>query len=683
MSSRPRPTIPYLPHPPSLRFSLAVLLILSIGLLHLGSYLTTLTEVHTFDALSYVLDVDRKPWQELFHPHHIAYGPLGAAIRTLSHALGWQGSALVPLQVVNAVVGAVGVSCFCALIYHATRRLDLVLCGGLLLGSSYAYWYYAVEVEVYTIAALFLILCLWLMVSIAQQPTLPARRPLILLGVAQGMAILFHQTNVLLSLPIGILLLCCFFSRRPPTYRPTFLAGAMFGWYLLPLGLMSAGSYLLVGFGFSDFGSWGEMWAWMTDYAQTGWWGGAVTHDSWADLGKGIAETIAQPFGAALGMLLLSLVLLFLPKLITRHGLLLIPLTAWLLTYGIFFFWWEPDNIEFWIASLPPALFIFILALEAGGRPWYTGVWATLVIGAAIWMFNHGSITLRGDSTQDDHRTIVHLLAEYSTPDDLLLVSDGLQELYLPFYEDHNNTWSINQAMWESATDWEQACERLQQRIDHALGRGLAVFLGQEVLFPQWEDTTFGDPILQRFGLAQEQVTQCFAPYLPDIELVDMDDDLPPFYRIPTAQEMVEERGGWSFTRHRWGWHAAHIREERFADAWYFTPDVDPNLVSPPISVAVEDYDAIEIRFGVSAATTATMKYELFFVDEQGLVHNEHVVQRTVERDEEQPHTYHISLEDREGWEGTMTGLRFDPVGEGDGGVVWVEWVRFISAADE
>jgi hypothetical protein len=30
-----------------------------------------------------------------------------------------------------------------------------------------------------------------------------------------------------------------------------------------------------------------------------------------------------------------------------------------------------------------------------------------------------------------------------------------------------------------------------------------------------------------------------------------------------------------------------------------------------------------------------------------------------------------------------MTGLRFDPVGEGDGGVVWVEWVRFISAADE
>jgi hypothetical protein len=43
-------------------------------------YLLTLTDVHTYDALSYILDVDRKPWPELFHPHHLAYGPFGALI---------------------------------------------------------------------------------------------------------------------------------------------------------------------------------------------------------------------------------------------------------------------------------------------------------------------------------------------------------------------------------------------------------------------------------------------------------------------------------------------------------------------------------------------------------------------------------------------------------------------------
>jgi hypothetical protein len=45
-------------------------------LLTLAIYLTTLTQVHTFDALSYVTSVERKPWTEVFHPHHLAYGPL-------------------------------------------------------------------------------------------------------------------------------------------------------------------------------------------------------------------------------------------------------------------------------------------------------------------------------------------------------------------------------------------------------------------------------------------------------------------------------------------------------------------------------------------------------------------------------------------------------------------------------
>ena len=45
-------------------------------------YLATLTQVHTFDALSYVTSVERKPWTEVFHPHHLAYGPLGVWPRT-------------------------------------------------------------------------------------------------------------------------------------------------------------------------------------------------------------------------------------------------------------------------------------------------------------------------------------------------------------------------------------------------------------------------------------------------------------------------------------------------------------------------------------------------------------------------------------------------------------------------
>src|SRR5215468_8131553 len=98
--------------------------------LFLGSlliYLATLTQVHTFDALSYVTSVERKPWTELFHPHHLAYGPLGALAFALGRALGYTGGAALPLQLLNAVAGAAGVALLFAIVRRVTRRPDLGL----------------------------------------------------------------------------------------------------------------------------------------------------------------------------------------------------------------------------------------------------------------------------------------------------------------------------------------------------------------------------------------------------------------------------------------------------------------------------------------------------------------------------------------------------------------------------
>src|SRR6185436_6206650 len=75
-------------------------------------YLTTLTQVHTFDALSYVTSVERKLWTEVFHPHHLAYGPLGVLALHAGRALGYGGGAALPMQMVNALAGALGVALF-------------------------------------------------------------------------------------------------------------------------------------------------------------------------------------------------------------------------------------------------------------------------------------------------------------------------------------------------------------------------------------------------------------------------------------------------------------------------------------------------------------------------------------------------------------------------------------------
>jgi hypothetical protein len=118
-------------------------------------YLLTLTQVHTFDALSYVTSVERKPWTEVFHPHHLAYGPLGVLALSISRLLGYSGGAALPLQICNAAAGAAGVALFFVIVERHTGRADLSLIAALLLGAAYAYWYYAVEIEVYTVASLF------------------------------------------------------------------------------------------------------------------------------------------------------------------------------------------------------------------------------------------------------------------------------------------------------------------------------------------------------------------------------------------------------------------------------------------------------------------------------------------------------------------------------------------------
>jgi hypothetical protein len=40
--------------------------------------------------------------------------------------------------------------------------------------------------------------------------------------------------------------------------------------------------------------------------------------------------------------------------------------------------------------------------------------------------------------------------------------------------------------------------------------------------------------------------------------------------------------------------------------------------------------------------------------------------------------TYRIELAEQPGWRGTISRLRLDPVGVGDGGELRVEWVRLV-----
>lgn len=627
-------------------------------------YLSTLTQVHTFDALSYVTSVERKPWTEVFHPHHLAYGPLGELALAASVALGYHGGAALPMQAVNSFAGALGVACFFVLVRRRLQRVDLALVAAALLGCAYAYWYYAVEIEVYTVAALFLLVCLGLMLRILRQPspTLTA-----LLGLAQGGAILFHQTNVLLCAPI----LVCAVHDLLAARRARFMANASRAWlgrWLLYAGvlvLVVALPYFLVGVVISGFRSVDAFTAWLTEYARTGWWGGPITAKKWSDLGMGVADTLAQPGGALLWLLLAGLLVLHGRRIVRGHPTIAALALTWLLAYGAFFLWWEPDNIEFWIASLPPALLLLVLALHAQPR-WGAGVWIALAVAVTAFGWNYDSIRQRGNAATDLQRTIARGLAAQSTPADLLLVPDGLLELYLPYYEQHDNFLSLNQALFDNGDDWSRACGAVQQRIEAARHAGATALIADEVLHPPAD-------LMQRHHLQQSAVDACFAPYRAELLPLPMPPAAPTYWRLPRGQAQATG-GGWSFMVAAEGWQADNIADSRFANGWHFRPQVDPSLTSPLLDLHAEQFTAIEIRM---ANGTKARDAQLFYAGPDGQIAEQRSVRWTLEPTAD-PTTYRLDLRHAPGWQGTITRLRLDPVGVGDGGEMVLESVRLV-----
>ncbi|HEX5689238.1 MAG TPA: hypothetical protein VFX76_04515, partial [Roseiflexaceae bacterium] len=119
---------------------------------------------------------------------------------------------------------------------------------------------------------------------------------LALLGLAQGGAILFHQTNVLFCVPVFVFWITRKSNIQNP--KPTI---ALISAYGAALALTVGLPYLFVGVVVSGFRNWSAFEGWLTEYARTGWWGGPITAQKWADLGSGLADTLAQPGGALLG----------------------------------------------------------------------------------------------------------------------------------------------------------------------------------------------------------------------------------------------------------------------------------------------------------------------------------------------------------------------------------------------
>ncbi|XSG75823.1 hypothetical protein ACP8Y2_02235 [Herpetosiphon llansteffanensis] len=612
---------------------------LKLGLAWLGFvllYSLTLTQIHTFDAYSYATAVQAKPWRESFHPHHLLYGPLGEIVYGFSQVVGYQGMAFGPLQLLNVLAGASGVIIWWSLLYRLTKHAWLASIGSLLVGGAYAWWYYAVEVEVYTLAGLFLIIATGLLLRLAETPqNLNLWR---WLGLAHSGAILFHQTNVLWLLPVLAVWLSANWQSTPWSQRwRAFIHYALVG--LLVVG----GSYAIVMFGLSGFRSWAQIQQWLFEYANTGLWGATPSATSVGNLLSGWQHTIHGWLG---GVVLLASLGLFgwrWRPMWRQYRSLVLLATTWLLSYSLFFGWWEPDNIEFWIACLPPWALLITLALNTISLqrwPWWQPALSAALLGLAL--SNGWQIKANGDAANDQDRMVITELAQTGTSNDFYLVPNGLQALYAEYEFARPNSLPLS----VSPGDWQHGCLEISAKIVDTTSAGYTVWLDQQAVTPS--------PILlERYGLEPQAVAECFAPFLQQAQPMTLTHAS--YFKLDPIPQGAPD---WHWQHWSLGWRENFIAGTTWLDAWQFVPEQDPHLLSPRITLDSAQWSKLEITMATSLPNQHGQLY--WMAPGEGATEDRSVAWDVI--GDGALHTYTLDLSQIPTWQGQIGMLRLDPV---------------------
>jgi hypothetical protein len=607
-------------------------------------YLLTLSDVHTFDALSYIRDVDGRTGF-FFHPHHLLYSPTGWMFWQGWRLAGYDGNSELALKVLNALVGAGCGWGFYRLVLHLTASIPAAIGSAGIFLFSYASWYFSGEVEVYMLALAWLLLALALLVEMV---TGPRRRTAPLLGLALGASALYHQTNGLL-VPVVLAGIALAPATWPAKARMALLAGTV-------SGLVVALGYGLVGFFVNGYRSLGQLRDWMFFFVETGWWGHS-TRGRLIDIGAGLGNTISTRGAWPYWIGVIVVLLLGIVPAVRRWPRIVALAAIWLVVYGAFFIWWEAENIEFWIATLLPLWLLAGLSLASiPDRRLRRTAEVVAVLGVVLLArHNYPIVERRGDAAYDLQRILSSGVRDQTTPDDLILSSGGVMELYLPYYEGRPNVRTLNGLLFETNGDLDAAFGRISSYISSSLNAGLAVVISREIL-------ELPPEIFRRYDVPQERLDDFWQPYRAAMVPIVTHEGTTYFWRIPSAQELALGEG-WRWNGFALGWEGLNIAAQEFEDGWCFNPAVDPILNAPLLALDAATVRTVEVTMATSAQGQVA---QLFWAGPDGMMSDEHSVRWELNGDGQQ-HTYRVPLNGAAGWSGIIARLRLDPIAVGDG----------------
>lgn len=471
-------------------------------------YLLTLADTHTFDAVTYASLAENPSLPDslmlFLHPHHLGYHALSHLTYRLWLLLGWQGRSMLPLQVMSALLGGLGLALFAGLLSRFVRS-SAVLAATLLLAVCHGYWLFGVSVEVYTLSFVMLTLAAYGSLELLRTGS---QKAAFVAGIGLALAILAHVMNALFyGVLIGVVLLAPA-ETRSQRFRLLLVASAVTGaLVLVPYALA-----ILV----LRLDSWQEVSYWLTLYAHTGRGGDlsnrALKLSSLRMAVQGLRDffiALKPALAWQLNVLLLAPMALWgaLAYRANRRvaGLCLL----WLGVYGGFITWWSPAG-ELWMPLMPPAFLLLAMAVDSVPVRPRRLILAVLLVSAGVVAV----LNWRNGVSSPQRQVIVggkesaRAIAACMNPGERVITTTALYPM-LSYYGgvtpvSFDLVFYLSEMQGRDGVG-ERAVSTLQETIEEALERDGRIWITEEALH--------GNGVSVKHGVGSKEMQSMLAPY--------------------------------------------------------------------------------------------------------------------------------------------------------------------------
>lgn len=233
-----------------------ILFFLLFFLIIFSAYSLLLSRNYNLDGIAHLITLRDGQIKDYFPSRHMLYLPISAVFYKIWQFLGYQGNALIPLQVMNSLMGAIGVTFIAISIFRMIHsRLISVLCSSL-FAFSYGYWIQCTDVHFVIMSILPIILMFFFAEIYSEEGR--TKRPLFLflMGLSTALGILIYIPNVFFII-FGLAII---YTTKNNNYIKT----SMF--YLLSAGIPVILTFIFVGILVHNCFTLHDLFIWLTTY---------------------------------------------------------------------------------------------------------------------------------------------------------------------------------------------------------------------------------------------------------------------------------------------------------------------------------------------------------------------------------------------------------------------------------